>query len=324
MTAAPLVSVVVASHERPRRLAVLLDALAAQTAPTELWEVLVVHDSSGSATDDVLRGHPLAGTGRLRWERFPESTGTAARMRNAGWRAARGRFVAFTDDDCRPDGGWLAAALRVARDRPTAILQGSTRPDPREHHLFGPTSFTHYMDPPTAELEACNALYPREVLERVGGFDESIRAYGEDVDLALRAKRAGAGHLAVPEMRMYHAIHPLGLRQRLALTTRCSELPAVVGRNPEFRWVPEHPLGVFNRPRHAWLVVALAGLALTCRRPALGLLALPYLWTRLHPYGQTTGQRLRRAHWLGPFALIDGAELLAFARGSIRHRTLFL
>jgi GT2 family glycosyltransferase len=324
LTAPPLVSVVVASHERPRRLAVLLDALAAQTAPPGLWEAVVVHDSSGQATDDVLRRHPLADTGRLRWVRFPKGTGTAARMRNAGWRAARGRFVAFTDDDCRPEDTWLAAALRVARERPTAILQGSTRPDPRERHLFGPTSYTLFMDPPTAELEACNALYPRVVLERIGGFDESIRAYGEDADLALRAKRAGAGHLAVPEMRVYHAIHPLSLGERLALTTRCSELPAVVRRNPEFRWVPEHPLGVFNRPRHAWLALALAGLALAPRRPALAVVALPYLWARLQPYGRTAGQRLRRAHWLGALAAIDSAELLAFARGSIRHRTLFL
>jgi GT2 family glycosyltransferase len=324
VTGPPIVSVVVASHERPRRLAVLLDALAAQTAPPGIWEAVVVHDSSGQATDDVLRRHALAETGRLRWVRFPEGAGTAARMRNVGWRVARGRFVAFTDDDCRPDADWLAAALRVAADRPTAILQGSTRPDPRDRHLFGPTSHTRFMDPPTTELEACNALYPRVLLERVGGFDESIRAYGEDVDLALRAKRAGAGHMAVPDMRVYHAIHPLSLRQRLALTARCSELPAVVRRNPEFRWVPEHPLGVFNRPRDAWLGLALAGLLLACRRPALGLLALPYLWSRLHPYGGTTGQRLRRAHWLVPFAAIDGAELLAFARGSVRHRTLFL
>ena len=250
----PLLSVVVASHERPRRLGVLLDALAAQTAPADQWEVVVVHDSSGTATDAVLRDHPLAAAGRLRALRFPAGTGSAARMRNAGWRAAAARSIAFTDDDCRPDEAWLATALRAARARPTAILQGSTRPDPRDRERFGPTSYTLYIDPPTTELEACNAVYPRAVLERVGGFDESIRAFGEDTDLALRAKRAGAGHLAVPGMRVYHGIHALGLRERLAVAARCAELPAIVGRNPELRWVPHRPLGVFLRPGHAWLV----------------------------------------------------------------------
>jgi GT2 family glycosyltransferase len=324
VTGAPLLSVVVASHDRPRRLGVLLDALAAQTAPPEEWELVVVHDSSGTASDAVLRDHPLAATGRLRALRFPEGTGTAARMRNAGWRAAAGRFVAFTDDDCRPDADWLAHALQAARERPTAILQGSTRPDPRDRDRFGPTSYTLYMDPPTTELETCNAVYPRDVLERVDGFDESIRAFGEDTDLAARAKRAGAGHLAVPEMRVYHGIHALGLRGRLAVAARCVELPAIVRRNPELRWVPHRPLGVFLRPSHAWLVLALAGLALARRRPALALLVLPYARSRLHPYGRTTASRLRRAHWLAAFAAIDLVELVALVRGSVRHRAPML
>jgi GT2 family glycosyltransferase len=181
------------------------------------------------------------------------------------------------------------------------------------------------MDPPTAELETCNAVYPRAVLERVGGFDESIRAFGEDVDLAWRAKAAGAGHLAVPEMRVYHGIHPLGLRGRLALAARCAELPYVVKRNPEFRWTAGYPFGRFVRPRHAWFAVALGGLLLARRRPALALaLAAPYARDRLAPYGRTPGRRLRRAHWLAAFVVIDAAEFLALARGSVRHRTLML
>jgi GT2 family glycosyltransferase len=163
------------------------------------------------------------------------------------------------------------------------------------------------------------------VLERVGGFDEAIRAYGEDVDLAWRAKAAGAGQLAVPEMRVYHGIHPLDLRRRLALAARGAELPYVVKRHPEFRWTAGHPFGVFVRPRHAWFVVALAGLLLAPRRPAAALvLALPYARIRLRPYGRTTTRRLRRAHWLAAFVLIDATELLALARGSARHRTLML
>ena len=122
-------------------------------------------------------------------------------------------------------------------------------------------------------------------------------------------------------MRVYHGIHALGLRERLAVAARCAELPAIVGRNPELRWVPHRPLGVFLRPWHAWLVLALAGFALARRRPLLALLALPYARSRLRPYGRTTVGRLRRAHWLAAFAAIDATELLALVRGSVRHRT---
>src|SRR5437868_5684485 len=49
--------------------------------------------------------HPFA-------SREGDHAGPAA-ARNAGWRAARGAVIAFTDDDTIPDPGWLAAAVPV-------------------------------------------------------------------------------------------------------------------------------------------------------------------------------------------------------------------
>ena len=41
----------------------------------------------------------------------------ASRARNAGWRAARHSLVAFTDDDCRPQPGWLDALAAASGGR---------------------------------------------------------------------------------------------------------------------------------------------------------------------------------------------------------------
>jgi N-acetylglucosaminyl-diphospho-decaprenol L-rhamnosyltransferase len=48
------------------------------------------------------------------------------------------------------------------------------------------------------------ALYDREAFERVGGFDERIFLYYEDVDLALRMRAAGATCVLSPEARVVH------------------------------------------------------------------------------------------------------------------------
>src|SRR6476619_3211140 len=79
------VSVVVPSHERPLRLRWLLNALEEQTLARSRWELVVVHDSRGEETEDLVRTHPLAAAGVLRHLRLPPGTGTPARQRNMGW-----------------------------------------------------------------------------------------------------------------------------------------------------------------------------------------------------------------------------------------------
>jgi glycosyltransferase involved in cell wall biosynthesis len=103
------VSVVVASHARELRLRWLLNALEEQTLARESWEVVVVHDYDAAVAERVIERHPLFESGTLRHRAIEPGTGSPARQRNIGWRMGRGRLVAFTDDDCRPEPGWLAA-----------------------------------------------------------------------------------------------------------------------------------------------------------------------------------------------------------------------
>lgn len=54
-------------------------------------------------------------------------------------------------------------------------------------------------------VPGCALLMRREVLERVGDFDAEFFAYSEDVDLCLRARRAGFGVRCVGEVSATHA-----------------------------------------------------------------------------------------------------------------------
>jgi glycosyltransferase involved in cell wall biosynthesis len=172
LTGGPEIAVVVPSHDRPLRLRWLLNALEEQTLPRDRFEVVVVHDSSGPETEELLRTHPLAAEGVLRHRAFAPGPGPAHK-RNAGWRMARAPLVAFTDDDCRPPPEWLERALAGARRHPGAIVQGTTRPDPDEEELVLAAAHarTQRIDPPSPWAETCNIVYPRDVLEAVGGFD---------------------------------------------------------------------------------------------------------------------------------------------------------
>jgi len=322
----PEISVVVPSHDRPLRLRWLLNALEEQTADRSRWEVIVAHDSSGPETDELLRTHPLAAAGVLRHMSFEPGPGPAAK-RNAAWRAARGATIAFTDDDCRPPADWMDNVLAAARRHPAGIVQGTTRVDPDELEvkLRAPFARSQEVTPPVPWAQTCNILYPRAVLERTGGFDESLPlAAGEDTDLAYRARDLGVEYIAAPEMVTYHAVEAVTLPARVREVWRWQHLPFVPKRHPQVR--KEMPGGGwFWKPSHVRMPFAFAGLALLPRRPVLGAaLIAPWALSSMPSYGPSLRGRLRALSELPAHAAIDATEFAAMVRGSIRYRCLVL
>jgi GT2 family glycosyltransferase len=318
------VSVVVPSHERPLRLRWLLNALEEQTLARDRWELVVVHDSRGEETEDLLRSHPLARAGVLRHRRLQAGTGTPARQRNVGWQMARAGLVAFTDDDCRPGPRWLEALVDAARANGGAIVQGAVRPDPYEaDSMRAPRYRTLEVDPPGPFAQTASIAYPRELLESAGGFDETLpTAAGEDTDLALRVRRDGAGYVGAPDAVVYHAVESYGLVAYLRLAWKWRHLPFVIKRHPELRRL--YTAGVFWRPGHVWLLVAAGGVVAARRSGPAALLTLPYLADVLRRRGTNPRSRLRAATEAPGTVAVDIVETAGLAWGSARYRTLFL
>jgi glycosyltransferase involved in cell wall biosynthesis len=316
--------VAVASHNRALRLRWLLNSLEDQTLPRDRFEVVVAYDSDdGGETERLLREHPV-GARALRFDPDPGTT-TTARLRNAAWRSASAPIVAFTDDDCRAPEDWLANLLAAAEANPGAIVQGATMPDPEEEpNTHGAWPRTQRIVPPVPWAQACNIAYPRELLERVGGFreDEPLAA-GEDTELALRARKTGADYVAAPAALTWHAVDDQAIADGLRGLERWGDLALLVKLHPGVR--DDFPLWAFWKRTHVWLPVAAAGAALSRRNPAWLALALPWIAHTAPAYGEGNPRgRLRAASELPLRALIDAAEMAACARGALKHRSFFL
>ena len=317
----PAVSVVVPSHGRHLRLRWLLNALAEQTL-AQPWEVVVVHDHDPTTARRVLDDHPLAGAGRLRHLAIAPGTGSPARQRNLGWRAARGALVAFTDDDCRPDPRWLERLLAAAGASPGAVVQGRTRADPFELRLLAaPHVRTLHIDPVNAYRQTCNILYPLAHLERLGGFDERAVA-GEDVGLSLRAEAAGVRIVAAPDAVVFHAVESHTLPGIVRQNLKWRHLAYLAKRHPEVR--RSFPLGVFWDAEHLRTTLALAGAAAGRRRRALLVLAVPYLVRGVRRRGASPRAMAVATAELPGQAVRQAAEVAGLVAGSVRHRTLVL
>ena len=99
--AAALVSVIVPVFRHWDLVPALLDALAAQVPGAGPFEILLVDNDAGAPPPALA----LPGNARLLACAAPGSYAA----RNAGAAEARGAWLVFTDADCRPDPGWLAA-----------------------------------------------------------------------------------------------------------------------------------------------------------------------------------------------------------------------
>ena len=315
--AAPRVSVVVATRDRPQRLTALLRSLEAQTLSPEDFEVVVVDDASSlPEAERVLGLSERDSSPAIRVIHRAEPGGPAA-ARNEGWRAAGAPLVAFTDDDCVAAADWLETGLSASVAHPGAILQGRTDPIPEEAHRRSPFSRTVVVGRGGPPFETCNIFYPRSVLEAVGGFDETFRyPVGEDTDLAWRATRDGAEAVFVPNARVFHAVVELGPLGMLRDALRWEHAVQVFAKHPELRRAQLHG-GVFWSPTHAQLVCFALALRLARRWPLVAfLLAWPYL-VRL--------MRRRTGPLLAPYILLqDLVEVFAIVRGAVRNRVLVL
>jgi GT2 family glycosyltransferase len=242
--------------------------------------------------------------------------------RNAGWRAASAPLIAFTDDDCRPAPDWLERLLAAA-DGSGTFVQGRTEPDPDERHLLLGLCHTQEITGPSDWYETCNMAYPRELLERLGGFDEAFRDAGEDTDLALRALEAGARRAFAQDALVRHAVLPRTLIGALHGARRYDSLVRLLSLHPSQREAVKGRLWI--KGSHATLVLALLGALLWRRSLVLAVAAaIPYLrghlaWHLANNPPTPRGLLRLAVHLPAPVA-VELAELGYTVRAAVRHR----
>ncbi len=206
------VSVVIATADRPGPLARCLAAVAALEHPRDALEVIVV-DDGGSI-------HPQPVDG-LRVRLLRRERGGPGAARNDGAQAAEGELLAFTDDDCLPEPGWLRALCAASAESPPGTMIGGRTVNALAANRFAGTSqhiqdlvYAHYnRDAERARFFATNNLaVPRDAFLALGGFDVAAFPFAsEDRDLCDRWRASSRDLRSASDAVVHHA-HDLDLR----------------------------------------------------------------------------------------------------------------
>lgn len=208
--ATPTVSVVVPTHGRPASLSRCLEALATQTLPRDLFEVIVSDDGSPTPVPEIVA--PFADRIAVRVVRRPRSGPATAR--NEGARHARGRLLAFTDDDCVPSAQWLELLMERMRRHPGSMIGGSIvnilpdDPYATATQLIMSCVYDYYASHMVGHrfFSTTNLAVPAKRFWLLDGFSESFQeAAGEDYDLCARWAEAGFPTEYAPEVEVGHA-----------------------------------------------------------------------------------------------------------------------
>ena len=187
----PRFSVVVPVYRDWEAVPGLLAALAAQTLAA--FEILLVDNGSGSGAE----APPLALPPEARLVACATPGSYAAR--NAGAAVAAGDWLVFTDADCRPRPGWLAALAEAAAAGDTHLLAGpvelvcgkaaSANPYQAYDKLRGIPQARYVR---RGYAATANLAVPAAVFAALGGFDAG-RFSGGDAAFCRAAAEAGIG-----------------------------------------------------------------------------------------------------------------------------------
>ncbi len=199
-----LVSVVVPTCRRDELLNRCLAALILQDGDASAYEVIVVDDGASEETRRLVELWANRVKVDLRYARNTEGKGPAS-ARNTGWRIARADIIAFTDDDCAPDRGWLREGLSAVTNGADGAWGRLIMPLPKV-----PTDYERDASRLTrAEFVTANCFCRRAALERTGGFDERFTAaWREDSDLLFSLLEHDGRLVHAPGAIVVHPIRP--------------------------------------------------------------------------------------------------------------------
>jgi peptidoglycan/xylan/chitin deacetylase (PgdA/CDA1 family)/glycosyltransferase involved in cell wall biosynthesis len=191
----PSVSLVIPAYNEEKYLPLCLESIKKQDYAEE-YEVIVVDNASTDSTARIA----------LDWgaKVVYESKRSPACARQKGAEAATGEIIAFIDADTQAPACWLSTIVsRFVREPETVVISG-----PYAYCDAGRiariASYGNFISIIIDQLFrkafnkggavwGCNFAVRRSALLEAGGFDTSIKFYGEEYELSLRLKRVGKG-----------------------------------------------------------------------------------------------------------------------------------
>lgn len=223
------ISAIICTHNRDRYLGAAIDSLLNQTIDD--YEVIVVDNASTDKTVEVVEAR--LSDPRLRYV-YERNLGLSV-ARNAGAQVAKGRILAYLDDDAEASPQWLASLLEVYELNPRVAIAGGkvtllwpagVKQPPKWLSddlasglgAYDLGSELRYISNPNLTPRGLNYSIRRAFLQNVGGFDANLGRVGknllsnEELHMTQLALKGGWQVAYVPAALAAHNVSPARLK----------------------------------------------------------------------------------------------------------------
>jgi glycosyltransferase involved in cell wall biosynthesis len=206
------VSVIVCTRNRADQLRRCLETMG-YIRTRRTWELIVVDNGSTDQTELVISNFLAASRTPGRWVK--ENNKGLGNARNAGLSLARGKIIAFTDDDCYPPPTYIDNVAAVFEDRQELGYVGGRvlLHDPEDFPVSViesevPILYRPKEPPGIGGIFGANMAFLRVALEQIGGFDGNLGAGTkyrvEDADAICRVSLEGWWGAFDPSITIRH------------------------------------------------------------------------------------------------------------------------
>ena len=214
------VSIIICTYNRAELLTSCLDSIYNQSISADCYEVIVVDNNSLDSTRDVVSGF-MQKFKNLQY--LNEKNQGLSFCRNAGYRAAQSKYIAYIDDDAMAQPDWIEKIIIFLKDKPYVVAFGGRHAGycPVEIPTWFPE---HYINKSAGNanrplsshewINGTNMIYTKSILEAMHGFNTDLGmkgkkvSYGEETKLQNQIRQSGHEIYYVADLAVKHFVDP--------------------------------------------------------------------------------------------------------------------
>lgn len=213
-------SLVICTYNRAKFIGACLEHIAKQTLDASLFEVLIINNNSTDNTEAICQ-KIIAEHSRINIKLFFESNKGLSYARNRGIKESSTSIISYIDDDALANPNFLKEINDFFVNNPHAIGIGGMvepyyidAPKPKWMSKFlygfvGDINLGNKIKKYSASMKypiGCNMTYKKELLIKIGGFNNALTFRGDDKYVFHEIKKYSDEIYYLPTAKVKHVI----------------------------------------------------------------------------------------------------------------------
>ena len=243
----PVISIVVRTYNRAQLLVKCLQSLIDQSVDKSLYEIIVVNNNSTDNTQQIINQFTQK---NINLREIKEKKRGFSYTCNTGWKNAKGKYVAYIDDDSYAEPNYIEEILVFLKKYPKINFFGgpykkfSLKPlpswFPEENCSLDLGNQIKKINCKNEYLSGTNIIFNKKIFLIYGGFKNIVETngHGEDTEMVIRLNKKGESIYYVPNILVNHlvAAHKQNLWWLLKSNYRGSFIMSIL-KKPKFNFL---------------------------------------------------------------------------------------